>query len=187
MTLTYWGIAIPSADKSLKTNGGDIEKIMTVDIRIRHIEESDYDAIISVLNEWWGGRHMATMLPRLFFKHFRETGFFAEVDDKNVGFLIGLFSSTFNSEAYIHFAGVHPAHRKGGIGRCLYHHFFEVSRKHGRSIIRCVTSPVNKNSIAFHRSMGFQLEPSTEDSNGIPIHRNYDGPGEDRVLFFKRL
>jgi hypothetical protein len=25
---------------------------MTVDIRIRHIEESDYEVIISVLNEW---------------------------------------------------------------------------------------------------------------------------------------
>ena len=160
---------------------------MTVDIRIRHIEESDYDAIISVLNEWWGGRQMATMLPRLFFKHFSETSFLAEIDDKKVGFLIGFFSATFNSEAYIHFAGVHPDHRKRGIGRFLYHHFFDVSRKHGRSIIRCVTSPVNKNSIAFHRSMGFQLEPSNQDSSNIPIHRNYDGPGEDRVLFFKRL
>ena len=160
---------------------------MTVEIMIRHIEESDYDGIISVLNEWWGGRQMATMLPRMFFKHFSETGFLAEIDDKNVGFLIGFFSATFKSEAYIHFAGVHPDHRKMGIGRSLYHRFFDVSRKHGRSIIRCVTSPVNKNSIAFHRSMGFQLEPSTEDSSCIPIHENYDGPGEDRVLFFKRL
>jgi hypothetical protein len=66
-------------------------------------------------------------------------------------------------------------------------HFFELSRKHGRDIVRCVTSPVNKTSLAFHRSVGFQLEPSTEDSSGIPIHKNYDGPGEDRVLFFKRL
>jgi ribosomal protein S18 acetylase RimI-like enzyme len=176
-----------SIDKSQKSYGCDIEKIMTVDIRIRHIEESDYDAIISLLNEWWGGRPMATMLPRLFFRHFSETGFFAELGDQAVGFLIGFFSARFNSEAYIHFAGVHPNHRKKGIGRYLYHRFFDVSRKHGRSIIRCVTSPVNKKSIAFHRSMGFQLEPSTENSNGIPIHRNYDGPGEDRVLFLKRL
>jgi hypothetical protein len=57
---------------------------MTVDIRIRHIEESDYEVIISVLNEWWGGRQMAAMLPRLFFKHFNESGFLAEIDDKKV-------------------------------------------------------------------------------------------------------
>jgi ribosomal protein S18 acetylase RimI-like enzyme len=160
---------------------------MTIDVRIRQIEEYDYDAIISVLNEWWGERQMVAMLPRLFFKYFRGTSFLAEIGDKRVAFLIGFFAATSASEAYIHFAGVHPDHRKRGIGRFLYHHFFDVSRKNGRSIIRCVTSPVNKNSIAFHRSMGFQLEPSAEDSSNIPIHRNYDGLGEDRVLFFKRL
>ena len=158
-----------------------------MDILIRHIKESDYEAIISVLDEWWGGRQMAAMLPRLFFKHFSETSLLAEIDSKKVGFLIGFFSATYDSEAYIHFAGVHPDYRKSGIGRFLYHNFFDVTRKHGRNMIRCVTSPVNANSIAFHQRMGFQIEPFTEHSSNIPIRRNYDGPGEDRVLFFKRL
>ncbi len=48
-------------------------------------------------------------------------------------------------------------------------------------------SPINLNSIAFHRRMGFKLEPTSERSGDIPIHGNYDGPGEDRVLFIKRL
>ena len=158
-----------------------------MDIRIRQIKESDYDAIISVLNEWWGGRQMAAMMPRLFFKHFSETSFLAEIDAKKVGFLIGFFSATYDSEAYIHFVGVHPDYRKSGIGRFLYQHFFDTTRKHGRNIVRCVTSPVNTNSVAFHQHMGFQIEPIIEDSSRIPIHRNYDGPGEDRVLFFKKL
>jgi ribosomal protein S18 acetylase RimI-like enzyme len=158
-----------------------------MDILIRHIKESDYEAIISVLDEWWGGRQMAAMLPRLFFKHFSETSLLAEIDSKKVGFLIGFFSAKYDSEAYIHFVGVHPDYRKSGIGRFLYHHFFDVTRKHGRNMVRCVTSPVNTKSIAFHQRMGFQIEPCTEDSSKIPIHRNYDGPGEDRVVFFKRL
>jgi len=158
-----------------------------MDIRIRQIKESDYDPIISVLDEWWGGRQMASMLPRLFFKHFSETSFLAEIDAKKVGFLIGFFSPTYDSEAYIHFIGVHPDYRKSGIGRFLYHHFFDVTRKHGRNMIRCVTSPVNTSSIAFHQLIGFRTEPCTGDSSNIPIYRNYDGPGEDRVLFFKRL
>jgi ribosomal protein S18 acetylase RimI-like enzyme len=158
-----------------------------MDIRIRRIKESDYDAIISVLNDWWGGRQMAAMLPKLFFKHFSETSFLAEMDAKKMGFLIGFFSATYDSEAYIHFVGVHPEYRKSGIGRFLYHRFFDVTHKHGRNMVRCVTSPVNTNSVAFHQRMGFQMEPCTEDLCGIPIHRNYDGPGEDRVLFFKRL
>ena len=158
-----------------------------MDIRIRQIKESDYEAIISVLDEWWGGRQMAAMLPRLFFKHFSETSFLAEIDARKVGFLIGFFSATYDSEAYIHFVGVHPDYRKSGIGRFLYHHFFDITRKHGRNMVRCVTSPVNTNSIAFHQRIGFQMEPCTEDLSSIPIHRNYDGPSEDRVLFFKRL
>jgi len=158
-----------------------------MDIRIRQIKESDYDPIISVLDEWWGGRQMASMLPRLFFKHFSETSFLAEIDAKKVGFLIGFFSPTYDSEAYIHFIGVHPDYRKSGIGRFLYHHFFDVTRKHERNMIRCVTSPVNTSSIAFHQLIGFRTEPCTGDSSNIPIYRNYDGPGEDRVLFFKRL
>ena len=35
-------------------------------IRIRNAEPSDYPPIISVINEWWGGRNMADMLPKLF-------------------------------------------------------------------------------------------------------------------------
>jgi ribosomal protein S18 acetylase RimI-like enzyme len=160
---------------------------MPQDVRIRPIEESDYDAIISVLDEWWGERQMVAMLPRLFFKYFRGTSFLAEIGDKRVAFLIGFFAATSASEAYIHFAGVHPDHRKSGVGRLLYSHFFDVCRNNSTSIIRCVTSPANKTSIAFHSSMGFQLEPSSEASGDIPIHRDYDGPGEDRVLFLKRL
>ena len=39
-------------------------------IRIRNAEPSDYPPIISVINEWWGGRNMADILPKLFFVHF---------------------------------------------------------------------------------------------------------------------
>ena len=154
---------------------------------IRQIEESDYEGIISVLDEWWGGRRMRAMLPKLFFKHFQETSFLAEVGAAKVGFLIGFFSATYGSEAYIHFAGVHPDFIKSGVGRSLYQHFFEVCRKHKRKVVRCVTSPVNASSIAFHRRMGFQTEPCAEDSSNFPVHRKYDGPGEDRVLFVKTL
>lgn len=156
-------------------------------VQIRQVEASDYDPIISVVDDWWGGRHMAAMLPKLFFKHFRETSFVAEFGGERVGFLIGFLSVTYHSEAYIHFAGVHPDYRKRDVGRSLYEHFFEVARENGRKLVRCVTSPVNVNSIVFHQAMGFQMEPSAEYSNGIAIHTDYDGPGEDRVLFVKEI
>ncbi|MBP1997084.1 hypothetical protein J2Z66_008762 [Paenibacillus eucommiae] len=36
----------------------------------RSIRESDYLKIITVLNDWWGGRQMTHLLPKLFFEHF---------------------------------------------------------------------------------------------------------------------
>ncbi len=156
-------------------------------MQIRNVRESDFDPIISVLDTWWGGRNMAAMLPKLFFRHFNGTSFIADLNGDRAGFLIVFFSNTYFVEAYIHFAGVHPDHRKNGIGRTLYERFFEISRQKKRTVIRSVTSSINRNSIAFHRRMGFEMELTIEQSDDIPVHRNYDGPGEDRVLFINRL
>lgn len=156
-------------------------------ITLRPVEPSDYAPIIRVLDEWWDGRAMHDMLPKLFFVHFCETSFIAEAGGERVGFLIGFVSQTHPKEAYIHFVGVHPKYRLAGVGRRLYDSFFEVVQTFGCNTVRCVTAPVNKNSIAFHLGMGFTIEPQTITISGVPICQNYDGPGEDRVLFVKKL
>ena len=154
---------------------------------IRHLEPGDYHPIISVLNDWWGGRKMDDMLPKLFFTHFRETSFAAEEGVQIIGFLVGFLSQTFPDEAYIHFVGVHPDFRKRGVGRSLYERFLKTTGQYGRNTIRCVTAPINKTSIAFHTRMGFQAEPHSSQMNGVSYYPNYDGAGEDRVLFIKRI
>lgn len=156
-------------------------------VRIRHPESEDYDRIIAILNEWWGGRSMSDMLPKLFFVHFRDTSFIAENQGEIIGFLIGFVSQTFPDEAYVHFIGVHPNFRKRGVGRTLYDRFFDAVLQRGRHVVRLVTLPVNKQSIAFHTHIGFQIEPQDTELNGIPFCRDYDGLGNDRVLFVKRL
>ena len=146
---------------------------------IRHAQPSDYGRVIGRVNAWWGGREMAPLLPKLFFLHFEGTSFVA--DDANgqlAGFLIGFLSQSDAAEAYIHFVGVAPERRGEGLGRQLYERFFDSVRGDGRTRVRCVTSPVNSGSLAFHRALGFEVERVAED---------YDGPGEDRVLFVKRL
>jgi len=157
------------------------------DLTVRNVEPADYQPVISVLNDWWGGRNMSDMLPKLFFVHFRDTSLVAEAEGKIVGFLIGFFSQTFPDQAYIHFAGVHPDYRRRGLARGLYGHFFEIARKRGCRAVRCVTSPVNKASIAFHLRMGFTIEPGDILIESIPVAENYDGPRGDRVLFVKSL
>ena len=157
------------------------------DLTIRNVEPSDYQRVISVLNDWWGGRNMSDMLPKLFFVHFRSTSFVAEREGKIVGFLIGFLSQTFPDQAYIHFAGVHPDYRRKRLAEKLYKHFFEIVREHGCKIVRSVTSPVNKCSIAFHLRIGFSIEPGDMLVEGISVAENYDGCGGDRVLFVKPL
>lgn len=60
-------------------------------MRVRNIQGEDYVKIHSVLNDWWGGRDMAAMLPKLFFVHFQETSFIIEEEGETLGFLCGFF------------------------------------------------------------------------------------------------
>jgi ribosomal protein S18 acetylase RimI-like enzyme len=143
---------------------------------IRHAEPDDYGRVVAVVDEWWGGRRMAAMLPKLFFVHFRDTSFVAEDGAGLAGFLCGFRSQTFADEAYVHFVGVDPARRGDGLGRALYERFFAAVEP--RRIVRAVTSPVNTGSVAFHRAIGFEVERIDED---------YDGRGEARVLLVKHL
>ncbi|BAS56316.1 GCN5-like N-acetyltransferase [Leptolyngbya boryana NIES-2135] len=156
-------------------------------MKIRNVQPSDYQSIICVVNEWWGGRQMRDMLPKLFFVHFCETSFIAEIDQKIIGFLIGFLSQSHSEEAYIHFVGIHPDFRTQGVGSALYQQFFQVVQRFERVRVRCVTSPVNQDSIAYHLRLGFEAEPSNAERNGVPFHPDYDGSGEDRVLFIKQL
>ena len=146
---------------------------------IRHASPADYGRVIQHVNAWWGGREMAPMLPKLFFLHFEGTSFVAEDGEgRLVAFLIGFVSQTDPEEAYVHFVGVAPEQRGSGIGRALYERFFATVQAHGCTCVRCVTSPANEESVAFHESLGFVAESVVAD---------YDGPGEDRVLFAKQL
>ncbi|QOR68137.1 GNAT family N-acetyltransferase [Cytobacillus suaedae] len=156
-------------------------------MEIRFVKSSDYYSISPLINDWWGGRQMADMLPKLFFDHFSKTSFIAEIDGKIVGFIVGFLSQTYTNESYIHFVGVHPEYRKHQIGRKLYHEFFQVVKANNRSVVRAVTSPVNQASIAYHQKMGFDIEESNHKIEGLSVFLDYDGPAQNRVPFVKKL
>jgi GNAT superfamily N-acetyltransferase len=156
-------------------------------IIIRTAVPEDHARIITVMPYWWGGRDLRTSVPRLFLNHFRDTSFIAEHEGELVGFLIGFMSQSERSEAYIHFAGVHPEFRKRGIGRRLFERFFALSRENNRTIVRSCTSPVNRDSIEFHRKMEFTVEPGDTSINDIPATLDYNRPDDPKVLFTKHL
>ena len=160
---------------------------VTTEARIRPLRPSDFAPVIAVIDEWWGGRTMAPMLPRLFFDHFTDTSFAADRDGALAGFLVAFVSQSQPGTAYIHFVGVDPGERGHGVGRRLYGTFFDAVRARGCTRVRAVTSPVNTGSVAFHRRMGFRLEPGDVQVHGNPVTAGYDGPGQDRVRFVRDL
>src|SRR5437763_15419570 len=69
--------------------------------------------------------------------------------------------------------------RRGtGLARELYERLFAAARGHGRTLVRCVTSPANRGSLSFHARLGFEVEQEVAD---------YDGAGESRMVLVKRL
>jgi len=142
---------------------------------------------MAVMEDWWGGRDLRAMLPRLFLVHFNDTSLLAADGERLVGFLVGFLSPSRPDEAYIHFVGVHPDCRGRGMARTLYHRFFETCRGRGRSVVRSCTSPVNRGSIVFHERMGFRIEPGDGLSDGVSVHLDYNRAGDPKVLFIKHL
>jgi predicted GNAT superfamily acetyltransferase len=151
---------------------------MTGDISLRTARPADYDAIIAVVDAWWG-RPIQRALPRLFLDHFHDTSLIAERPNGELaGFLVGFGSPAQRDCAYIQFVGVAPDQRGTGLARALYQSFFDWAAQEARPVIRAVTAPVNSGSIAFHTALGFTVTGPVED---------YNGPATSMILFERRL
>jgi predicted GNAT superfamily acetyltransferase len=98
---------------------------------------ADYDAIVAVVDEWWG-RPMVSKLPRLFLDHFCDTSFVIEDEAGLAAFLIGFLSPSYPEIAYIHFVAVRPDLRTAGLGRRMYEDFFTLARTEGRSTAEAI-------------------------------------------------
>ncbi len=165
------------------------------EMTLRRPTVSDHPRLLAALADWWGGQGGAAgvlqrqlLLPRLFLQHFADTSYLVERADGTVhAFLIGFLSQSDPGTAYIHFIAVSPDGRGDGWARGLYRRYFAMARDLGRNRVRCITSPANRTSIAFHTRLGFRMEPGDRLDNDIPVHSDYDGPGLDRVSFVRDL
>ena len=142
---------------------------------------------MGVMVAWWDGRDLRPMLPQIFFQHFRSSSLLVEHDDELIAFLVGFVCPDHDEEAYIHFAGVHPAWRRAGLARDMYRRFFAIARAAGRPVVRAVTGPANTSSIAFHTSLGFAILPGDEEIDGLPVTVDHGPQGDHVVRFELRL
>lgn len=157
--------------------------LLPPEMQIRNAMSEDHPRIINVMKDWWGGRDLTHMLPRLFLKHFNDTSFVVEKDGHLIAFLVGFLSQSCPQEGYIHFAGVDPSFQGKGVGKTLYQHFFELCKKNKRNMVRSCTSPVNKDSIAFHTKIGFKISQGDSEMEGIPVTLDYNKPDDPKVQF----
>ncbi len=160
-------------------------------LRYRRPTEADYVPIVRVVDDWWDGRSMAVLLPRLWLQHFTGTSWIAEtVDDARLaGFLIGFMSPDQPAVAYCHMIATNPNLRHRGIGGELYERFFADARAAGRTRAVAVTWPGNRASLAFHEALGFRLEmgPGTQNLYGTPAYPAYDHDREDRAVLVRAI
>jgi GNAT superfamily N-acetyltransferase len=156
------------------------------DLRFRRPVEADHRAIVSIVDEWWGGRKIHHLLPRLWFQHFTGTSWLAETEaGRPMGFLVGFISPDDSSTAYVHMIGTDPNRRRRGLGRELYRRFFDDVGGRGVVRVRAITWPGNRISVGFHEALGFQAVdgPGSQNLYGTRAYPDYDFPGDDRVVF----
>jgi RimJ/RimL family protein N-acetyltransferase len=131
---------------------------------LRPATRADLDRVRAVQPEWWGGRNLTALLQSLFLENFASTSLIVDDDDGSLaGFLIGFPSQDDLTAAYVHFVGVAPAHRGTGLGRALHDAFADRMAERGITTVRCVTSPVNADSVAFHQRIGFTIEEQDDE------------------------
>jgi ribosomal protein S18 acetylase RimI-like enzyme len=131
----------------------------------RTARAGDYDAIVAVIDQWWG-RPVSSSLPRLFLDHFWSTSLIAEDEHGLAGFLVAFVSPSQPDLAYVHFAGVRPDRRRGGLARQLYEKHADQATRAGCTELRAITAVGNVGSIRFHRRLGFTVSEPLPDYNG---------------------
>jgi ribosomal protein S18 acetylase RimI-like enzyme len=159
---------------------------VAADLQFRRPRDEDHPRVVSLVDEWWGGRPVHGLLPRLWFQHFSGTSWIAEMPDGRVaGFLVGFISPDHPDVGYVHMAATNPNLRRRGLGRDLYRRFLADLAGRGVRRVRAVTWPGNRVSVGFHTALGFRPVGGSGAQNlyGSVAFADYDGAGDDRVVF----
>lgn len=149
---------------------------------LRHARPSDHDRARTLADAWWDGRPRAPRLPRVFFAQFAPVSFVIECETDLAGLLLGHLPESRPEDAAVHFIGVAPDLRRLGLGRRLYERFFAAAQMHGRTSVRAILLPSDREAIAFHHAMGFVAQPGDVVLDGVPVSLDYVGRGGHRVV-----
>lgn len=156
---------------------------------VRHPTEADLADLGGRLRDWREERPGRGGVGRTWFRHFGGTGWLAEAsaDRRPLGVLLGLRSADRPSDAAIHVVAVDPAFRRRGIGRDLVERFAAQVAVAGVTSIEATCRPEDRIALAFFAGLGFEpyAGPGSSRIYGVPAFADWEGAGEDRVLFLR--
>ncbi len=154
-------------------------------MEITNCTKADYDEIVTHLEEFWGTDRTLQLHHPMFLYEFGDTAYVARNGSQVAAYLFGFTSQT-EPTAYVHLVGVRKRYQRQGLARRLYEHFTAHALTRGCTGLKAITTTGNRESILFHQSLGMEVAgDATHD--GIPIVKDYAGPGQDRVVFRKSL
>jgi GNAT superfamily N-acetyltransferase len=160
-------------------------------VTLRHPNESDQQPIARVIDEWFGGRRVAHLAGRSWFRHAGSTSFVAEVEPggRPVAVLLGFVSQDRPDEGVVHLVAVDPNRRRHGIGRRLVEAFAAEAATRGATIVSLLAWPGDPPASAFFAALGFNPRsgPGTENRYGLPAVPDHEGPGEDRIAYIRPI
>ncbi|TAL10216.1 MAG: GNAT family N-acetyltransferase [Chloroflexota bacterium] len=160
---------------------------------LRRPAESDYRGVALVVDDWWDGKVVQGLLPRLWFRHFASTSWLAELANPDgsgvgvAGFLVGFISPEDSAVGVIQAVGVDPRRRRTGIGTSLVEAFAKDAGAAGVRTIETILWPGNRRALPFLAALGFRSDPDlgARPIYGIPSIEGYDFGTEDRARFIR--
>ncbi len=161
------------------------------DFKIRNVVEEDFNEISMV------GEHCSPMtnerksIYHMFTRFFQQTSMVIQdnVDGKIKGFLLGFISTDVPEESYIHLLCLKPSYRGKNMGSKLLDEFIKVVSARGCRKILLICKPSNKSAIRFYNKLDFlsQKSDKTVEIGDINIFKDYDGPKDDKIVFYKYI
>jgi len=145
----------------------------------------DFLTIVRDLEDFWGTDRARAVHHPMWVHEFGDTAWVVREGDRVIAYLFAFWSQS-EPVGYVHLVGVRRSHQRRGIGRMLYERFETIARERGCVALKAITPPINADSIAFHRRLGFSLLGESNEE-GIPVVPDYFGPGVPRVVFVKTL
>ena len=146
------------------------------ELKIRGMTKADFDHLTSVMDRWWGGPGGQRADPHFFYE-FGAHALVADRDGEMAGFLLGFVAPLDPPVGYIHLVGIHPDHRRRGVGQVLYEQFGARCRTAGAERLKAISPVGDEGAMKFHVALGFTAEKTPD----------YAGPGRARIVYVRDL